>query len=194
MLRIAEVRDAERIAEIYKPYVEKTGISFEESPPSADEMRGRIAHILSAYPYLVYEEKGLVLGYAYASRYRERAAYRWSLESSIYVAEDERGHGVGRSLMGALIAILREQGFVNFYAVITPPNPASFALHARFGFEPLASFPDTAFKNGAWLGVDWMQLRLNDLPERPKEPIPFPEFARSQAARLAEILKWGPEA
>ena len=191
MLRIAEARDAERIAEIYKPYVERTGISFEETPPSAEEMRGRIENILSSYPYLVYEEKRLVLGYAYASRYRERSAYRWSLESSIYVAEDERGRGVGKALMGALVDILREQGFVNFYAVITPPNPASFALHARFGFEPLASFPDTAFKNGTWLGVDWMQLRLNDLPEHPEEPIPFPEYARSRADRLAEILKTG---
>jgi phosphinothricin acetyltransferase len=189
MLRIAEARDAERIAEIYKPYVERTGISFEETPPSAEEMRGRIEDILSSYPYLVYEEKRLVLGYAYASRYRERSAYRWSLESSIYVAEEARGRGVGKALMGALIDILRDLGFVNFYAVITPPNPASFALHARFGFEPLASFPDTAFKSGGWLGVDWMQLRLNDLPERPEEPIPFPEYARAKADRLTEILK-----
>lgn len=188
MLRVAEARDAERIAEIYKPYVERTGISFEETPPSPDEMRGRIARILSSYPYLVCEENGLVLGYAYASRYRERSAYRWSLESSIYVAEGARGHGVGAALMGALIDILRDQGFVNFYAVITPPNPASFALHARFGFTPLASFPDTAYKNGAWLGVDWMQLRLQEISEHPEEPIPFPDFAMNHPARLEKIL------
>jgi L-amino acid N-acyltransferase YncA len=189
MLRIAEARDAERIAEIYGPYVENTGISFEETAPSAEEMASRIAKTSSAYPYLVYEEGGLVLGYAYASRYRERAAYRWSLESSIYVAQEARGRGVGRALLGALIDILREQGFVTFYAVITPPNPASFALHARFGFEPLASFPDTAYKKGQWLGVDWMQLRLRDVPALPAEPIPFPEFSRTRADRLAAILK-----
>jgi Sortase and related acyltransferases len=188
MLRIAEARDAERIAEIYRPYVEKTGISFEEVAPSAEEMRGRIAKTGSAYPYLVYEEAGRVLGYAYVSRYRERAAYRWSLETSIYVDESARGRGLGRALMAALVAISRELGFMTLYAVITPPNPASFALHARFGFTPLASFPNTAYKAGRWLGVDWMQLKLREIPERPSEPIPFPDYARTQPARLAEIL------
>jgi len=146
MLRIAQPRDAARILEIYRPYVEKTAISFEETPPSVDEMAAKIFKVGSAFPFIVYEEDGKVLGYAYATRYRERAAYRWSLEDSVYVAEEAVGRGLGKLLLGSLIELLRELGYIKIYAVITPPNPASVKLHARLGFSPLCRFADTAFK------------------------------------------------
>jgi phosphinothricin acetyltransferase len=191
MLRIAEARDAARIAEIYRPYVERTAISFEEEAPGAEEIAAKIARVGAAFPFIVYEEAGgpgKVLGYAYATRYRERAAYRWSLEDSVYVSEEARGRGIGRILLAALLELLRELRYMKVYAVITPPNPASVALHEAFGFKPLCRFEDTAFKLGSWQSIDWMDLALRARPEVPEEPVPFAEFARSRPERLAELL------
>jgi len=192
MLRIAEAGDAPRIAEIYRPYVERTAISFEEEAPSPEAMAAKMEKVGSVFPFIVLEEevegRGLVLGYAYAARYRERAAYRWSLEDSVYVAEDARGRGVGRTLLTALVELLRELGYMKVYAVITPPNPASVSLHAALGFAPLCRFAGTAYKLGAWQAVDWMELALRDLPALPPEPLDFPSFARDRPERLAAIL------
>jgi L-amino acid N-acyltransferase YncA len=192
MIRIASSADAARIAEIYRPYVEKTAITFEEAAPTEEEMAAKIAKVGSAFPFIVCEEGGELLGYAYATRYRERAAYRWSLEDSVYLREDAVGRGHGRALLGVLIELLRELGYVKVYAVITPPNPASAALHERFGFVPLGRFSDTAYKLGKWQAIDWSELTLRDLsslpPGPPPEPLPFPEFARSRPDRLRELL------
>jgi L-amino acid N-acyltransferase YncA len=193
VIRIAQSSDATSIARIYKPYVEETSITFEEAAPSAAEMEGRIAKVGAAYPWLVAEEDGEVLGYAYATKYRERAAYRWSLETSIYVERESRGRGLGCALYGALIPILREMGIAALYGVVTLPNPRSLALHARFGFEPLCTFAKVGFKFGSWHDVGWTALRL-DSPEgivaagTPAEPMPFPEFTRSRPERLSELL------
>jgi L-amino acid N-acyltransferase YncA len=194
MLRIAEARDAARIAEIYRPYVEKTAISFEEEAPGTEGIAAKIARVGSAFPFIAYEEPGKggapgkVLGYAYATRYRERAAYRWSLEDSVYVSEEARGRGIGRTLLSALLDLLRELRYIKVYAVITPPNPASVKLHEALGFSPLCRFADTAFKLGAWQSIDWMELTLRDIPAAPEEPIPFGDFARDRPDRLAELL------
>jgi L-amino acid N-acyltransferase YncA len=188
MLRIVEARDAARIVEIYRPYVEKTAITFEESVPSVREMEAKIAKVGAVFPWLVYEESGEILGYAYATRYRERAAYRWSLEDSVYVAEDSVGRGLGKLLLSALIELLRELGYMKIYAVITPPNPASVRLHESLGFAPLCRFTDTAFKLGQWQAIDWMELTLREIPAVPAEPALFPEFARTRPQRLAELL------
>jgi L-amino acid N-acyltransferase YncA len=200
MIRIAEARDARAIADIYRPYVEGTAITFEEEPPTAAEMEIKIAKVGATFPFLVYEaESGgaaaaaEVLGYAYATRYRERAAYRWSLEDSVYVSRDAHGRGIGKALLRALIDILRECGYVKIYAVITPPNPVSVALHDRFGFKPLCRFEDTAYKLGQWLAIDWSELTLREpssMPAgaKPEEPVAFPDFARDRPQRLREIL------
>jgi phosphinothricin acetyltransferase len=192
MLRIAEPRDAARILEIYRPYVEKTAITFEEAVPSLGDMEAKIAKVSAAFPFIVYEEvvagDAKILGYAYATRYRERAAYRWSLEDSVYVAEEAVGRGLGRLLLGALVEFLRELGYIKVYAVIAPPNPASVGLHEKLGFTPLCRFSDTAFKLGAWQAIDWMELTLRDIPPMPEEPASFTEFACSRPGRLAAIL------
>ena len=192
MLRVATVSDAAQIAEIYRPYVERTAISFEEEAPNAEGMAAKIEKVGSTFPFLVFEDEGAgdgrILGYAYATRSRERAAYRWSLEDSVYVREDARGRGIGRSLLEALLALLGELGYMKVYAVITPPNPASVALHGALGFVPLCRFADTAFKLGSWQAVDWMELTLRDIPLRPEEPLSFPDFARERPDRLGEIL------
>jgi L-amino acid N-acyltransferase YncA len=188
MLRMVVPRDAARIVEIYRPYVEKTAISFEEGSPSVSDMEAKIAKVSSVFPWLIYEEAGKVLGYAYATRYRERAAYRWSLEDSVYVSEDSARRGIGRELLSALVFLLRELGYVKIYAVITPPNPASVGLHEALGFTPLCRFADTAFKLGTWQAIDWMELTLREPPERPEEPVLFPEFARARPECLAGLL------
>jgi L-amino acid N-acyltransferase YncA len=194
MIRIAEARDAAQIAGIYRPYVEKTAITFEEEAPSAARMAAKIEKVGSEFPFLVYEGRGAggapgeILGYAYATRYRERAAYRWSLEDSVYVREDSVGKGIGKSLLSLLVELLRELGYVKIYAVIAPPNPASVALHDALGFLPLCRFSDTAFKLGSWQAIDWMELTLRDIVALPEEPVPFSEFARVRPGRLAEML------
>jgi L-amino acid N-acyltransferase YncA len=191
MLRIAEQRDAAQIVEIYRPYVKKTAISFEEECPSVEQMAAKIERVGSTFPFIVVEEAGNVLGYAYATRYRERAAYRWSVEDSVYIREDQRGRGMGRTLLSTLVALLRELGYLKVYAVITPPNPASVGLHEDLGFTPLCRFADTAFKLGKWQAIDWMELSLcplSGMPAFPDEPIPFPAFAREWPERLSAIL------
>jgi phosphinothricin acetyltransferase len=196
MIRIARRGDAEQIAAIYRPYVEKTSITFEEIPPSVEDMAAKIEKVASVFPFIVWEEEvagaATVLGYAYATRYRERAAYRWSLEDSVYLREDAKGRGLGKALLGCLLELLRELGYVKVYAVITPPNPASVALHEGFGFKSLCRFSDTAFKRGEWLAIDWSELTLRDIatlpPGPPPEPVPFPDFARDRPDRLREIL------
>jgi phosphinothricin acetyltransferase len=192
MLRIARADDAGKIAAIYRPYVEKTAISFEELAPGQEAMAAKIATVCSTFPFIVLEEeaegKAELLGYAYATRFRERAAYRWSLEDSVYLREDAQGRGRGRLLLSALIELLRELRYVKVYAVITPPNPASVALHSRLGFRPLCRFEDTAFKLGAWQAIDWMELTLRKPASIPEEPIAFPDFALARPQRLGEIL------
>ena len=201
MIRIAETRDAGQIAAIYKPYVEKTAITFEEEPPSIEEMAAKIAKVGAALPFLVFEEPAsrcpeggsAILGYAYATRYRERAAYRWSLEDSVYVREDSLGSGIGKALLAALLELLRELGYVKVYAVITPPNPSSVMLHEKLGFNSLGRFVDTAYKLGAWQAIDWMELSLREIsslpPGPPPEPRSFPEFVRERPELLARLLE-----
>src|SRR5436190_21849553 len=130
-IRLASADDAGAIAAIYRPAVEGTAISFETEPPDEQEMRRRIVEILRGHPWLLLERSGEVVGYAYASPHRARAAYQWSVDMSAYVDERFRGQGVGHALYLSLLAILSAQGFVNAYAGITLPNPQSVALHQR---------------------------------------------------------------
>src|SRR5918996_222132 len=136
-IRLATERDAEEIASIYAPNVTDTIISFELEPPTADEMRLRIEATLERCPWLVCEREGRVLGYAYADAHGSRAAYRWSVDVSVYVHEDARRMGLGRALYTSLFAALDLQGFYNAYAGATLPNPASVGLHEAVGFRPV---------------------------------------------------------
>jgi len=175
IVRIADpARDAGRVAEIYRPAVEATIASFEEAAPDADEMGRRIRTTLERTPWLVAEADGLVVGYAYADRHRERPGYRWSVNISVYVADGHGGRGIGRRLYDELLAILRRQRFVNVYAGIALPNPASVALHEAIGMRRTALYERVGFKFGAWHDVAWYALRLTDPDGSPPEPIPLP--------------------
>ena len=164
--------DAARVAEIYRPAVEASYISFEEVAPTADEMAERMHRVLARLPWLVAEdESGLVVGYAYASPHRDRAAYRWSVDISVYVDAGRHGRGIGRALYDALLERLRGQGFVNVYAGVTLPNPASVALHEAIGMARVGVYHRVGYKLGEWRDVAWYELRLTE-PEKnpPAEP------------------------
>ncbi len=168
-IRLATPDDAEQVRDVYAPYCH-TPISFETEPPGAEEMRGRLAKVLDHYPWLVCEGDGELLGYAYATRHRERAAYRWSVDTSVYVRQGLHRRGVGRALYASLLAMLPLQGFVNAYAGVTLPNPASVGLHTAMGFEPVGVYRQVGFKCGAWYDVAWYQRLLQP---RPAEPPPL---------------------
>jgi len=169
-IRNATDADAPAVYEIYRPIVEHTAISFETTPPSVAEMRQRIASALVTLPWLVAESNESVFDDAYASSHRVRAAYRWSVDTSVYVASTWHRQGIGRTLYAALMERLRALGYVNAFAGITLPNPASVALHESVGFAPVGVFRSVGYKLGAWRDVGWWALQLTEPPEEPDEP------------------------
>jgi phosphinothricin acetyltransferase len=178
LVRIAQPdRDGARVAEIYRPYVADTLISFEEVGPSAAEMAERIRATLAWTPWLVAEnDDGFVVGYAYASRHRERAGYRWSVDISVYIDGDWQRRGIGRALYAELIPILRRQRFINVYAGIAYPNPGSVALHESLGMKLIGVYEKVGFKFGEWPDVAWYGMSLAEHPADPPEPIRFPDL------------------
>jgi phosphinothricin acetyltransferase len=169
--------DAAAVAAIYRPAVETTLASFEEVAPDAAEMQVRIATTLERTPWLVAEDDGVVTGYAYAGPHRERAGYRWAVNISVYVDAAFHGRGIGRRLYDELVAVLRRQGFVNAYAGITLPNPASVALHGAIGMRLVGVYERVGFKAGAWHDVAWYGLRLADPAGTPAEPTALSSLA-----------------
>ncbi|MGH8952268.1 MAG: arsinothricin resistance N-acetyltransferase ArsN1 family B [Acidimicrobiia bacterium] len=161
--------DAARIAAIYEPVVRDTAVSFELEPPSPEEMGRRIETVTPGHPWLVSEEEGNVVAYAYATAFRQRPAYRWSAETTVYVDGDHQGQGVGRHLYGALIEVATLWGFANAYAGIALPNPASESLHASIGFTPVGVFPRAGHKFGRWHDVGWWHRPLSPT-EPPRSP------------------------
>jgi L-amino acid N-acyltransferase YncA len=155
-------------------------------------MRGRLAKVLGHYPWLVCEDGGEVLGYAYATQHRERAAYRWSVDTSVYVRQGRQRRGVGRALYTPLLAVLPLQGFVNAYACVTLPNPASVGLHEAMGFEPVGVYRQVGFKYGAWHDVAWHQRPLQPRPAGPSSTKGLEEAQHTAA--WAEALLAGQRA
>lgn len=170
-IRLASGHDAEEIRAVYAPVVERTIISFEVEPPTADEMRRRISRTLERLPWLVCERQGRVAGYAYASEHSARAAYQWSVDVSAYVHEREHRRGVGRALYTSLFAVLVLQGFYNAYAGISLPNPASVGLHEAMGFQPVGIYHSVGYKLGAWHDVGWWGLSLQEHVAFPDPPV-----------------------
>lgn len=160
-IRDATVADADAIASIYNHYVLTTSISFEEAAVSAIDMAGRIADLQAAgLPWMVAEVDGAVAGYAYASKWRVRHAYRFSAESSVYLAPASAGRGIGTALYRVLLDRLREDGYHLAIGGIALPNDASIALHEKLGFEKVAHFKEVGFKFDRWTDVGYWQLNL----------------------------------
>ena len=160
-IRFAKPSDAATLLAIYTPYVENTAITFEYEVPTIEDFATRIAKTLEKYPYLVAEEDGLILGYAYSSTYYARAAYDWAVELSVYVSQDARGYGVGSKLYDTLEDLLDQMGYVHFLACISLPNEASLALHRKRAYQQVAHFPKIGYKFNRWHDIVWLQKSLD---------------------------------
>lgn len=170
-IRAASADDAPAVHAIYAPIVEDTVISFELEPPPVSEMAHRITTTTAALPWLVADAgRAGVVGYAYAGRHRERAAYQWSVDVSIYLGESHRGQGIGRVLYQRLLIDLADLGYVMAFAGIALPNPASVGLHEALGFRQLGVFSSVGFKHGRWHDVGWWQRTLRNAPPSPTPP------------------------
>lgn len=172
-IRMATEQDLPRILEIYSPYVENTVFSFEYTVPTLAEFTQRFLRITAQFPWLVWEEDGIVFGYAYGSRPFERAGYQWSAEASIYLCPEAYRKGIGRKLYAALEELLQKQGYRKVYAIITSANETSIAFHRAVGYRHTALLPGCAYKLGQWYGTVWMEkdLKLWDTPPQPPVPV-----------------------
>ncbi|MCQ2538907.1 MAG: N-acetyltransferase family protein [Acetatifactor sp.] len=184
MIRVATEEDAERLLEIYAPYVEETAVSFEYDVPSLEEFRGRVHNTLQQYPYLVVEEEGRILGYAYASRFHPREAYSHCVEVSIYLDMAERGQGRGRALYAEIEKILKKQNVHVIYSCIATTDRendahltnASVFFHEKCGYKLIGKHEKCGYKFGAWYDMVWMEKRIEQDIEKPKKLIAFPDI------------------
>jgi L-amino acid N-acyltransferase YncA len=165
-IRAARAQDAERMLEIYKPYVMETPVSLETEVPSLEEFCARLAEREGKFPWIVLEKNNEILGYAYASPFKSRRAYDWSVEATVYVKRGHHRSGIGKALYAALLEIIKKQGVINVFGVITLPNEGSIGLHEHFGFVSIGKFKDAGFKMGQWWDVGCWQLQF----EKPKVP------------------------
>lgn len=175
-IRTATADDAAGMLQIYAPHVLHDAVTFETAVPSVEEFEGRINKGLQKFPWLVCENEGSIVGYAYASAHREREAYQWTCESSVYVHDKYAGKGIGSCLYGVLFRILKVQGLVNLYAGITLPNEASVKLHENCGFTAFAGYDNIGYKLGKWHKVGWWKLQLNEYAPTPSPPLLFPQL------------------
>jgi phosphinothricin acetyltransferase len=176
IIRLANENDAAGMLNIYAPYIENTSYTFETEVPSITSFAERINSYLVNWPWLVCEIDKVISGYAYATRYRERTAYQWCTESSVYVHDDFQQRGIAKTLYTALIEILRLQGFRNVYAVINLPNEKSVQFHESCGFTYFATYEKVGYKLGQWKNVGWWQLSINDYTGEPLSPVKFSEL------------------
>ena len=174
MIRIATKDDAAGMLDIYTPFILNSGITQETEVPSVKEFQQRIISNLAERPWLVCEIDRTIAGYAYAGKHRDRRGYQWCTEPSVYISEKFYGLGIANALYTALFDILKLQGYVNAYAVITLPNDRSIAFHKKFGFGYLTTYKKIGYKLGQWHDVGWMQYEINPHKEDPFEPIKFP--------------------
>ena len=168
-IRPASADDADGIRAVYAPFV-STPVTFEEEVPSREAYRKRIESICEKYPCLVAEEGGRIVGFAYAHELRERIAFQWNAELSVYLAKRAAGRGLGTTLYGALLALLQKQGVRNVYGIVTLPNPASEALHRHFGFRTVGAYTRSGYKNGRWLDVGIFEKQIGSFDGEP-EPL-----------------------
>lgn len=186
-VRLADATDADGILAVYAPYVEAPA-TFEEAVPSPGAFRERIARIADFYPVLVAEQAGCIVGYAYAHRQAERAAYDWNAELSVYLAPQARGRGIGRVLYAALIELVRLQGVKSAYARVSLPNAPSARLHEALGFGLMGVQKNAGWTCGAWHDVAWYAKPLAAFEDKPERPVPFPRAAKCDPRGVDEAL------
>ncbi len=172
-IRAALPADVPDLLAIYAPFVLNTTVSFEYEVPTVAEFTRRVDSIQQRFPFLVAGRDDRILGYAYASAHRDRAAYQWSADTSVYLHPDAHRQGMARQLYMTLFDLLRRQGLYNVYAGITLPNPASEAFHRAMGFRPVGVYENVGFKFGAWHSTEWLQLTLQPHDSDPVPPLLF---------------------
>ncbi|MCI8552253.1 MAG: N-acetyltransferase [Lawsonibacter sp.] len=175
-LRFAAPEDVSALLSIYERYI-STPITFEYTLPSLEEFARRVASVQTFYPYLVAEENGELLGYAYAHRIAERAAYRWGAELSIYLRPDAVRRGLGKQLYQSLIALLRLQGVRTVYGLVASPNPASEGLHRSLGFHRMGVQRNAGYKNGRWVDLIWFEQSIAPYVHQPGPVLPVGQLA-----------------
>jgi L-amino acid N-acyltransferase YncA len=183
-LRLVSPDDAAQIAAIYAPFCCETAVSFEDVAPDEGAIRERIRAVTDRYPWLVaVSEEDVVLGYAYASKHRERSAYRWSVDFTAYLAPAAKRRGIGTKLYTALAEICRQMGYHRAFAGITLPNEASVRLHEKIGFRPIGVYRRVGFKLGKWHDVGWWSLNLLPETDLPGEPRSIREIVDSPSLK-----------
>ena len=189
-IRLADEKDAEGILDIYAPFIRNTSMTFETEVPQLIAFRERIKSYLINWPWLVCEIDGKIAGYAYGTRYRERTAYQWCVEVSVYIHGIYQRSGIAQALYAALFEILKKQGFRNAYAVINLPNEKSVSFHERCGFTHFATYEKVGYKLGNWKNVGWWQLQLNEYSEKPVAPVKFKDMDKGfLPALFRDVLK-----
>lgn len=190
-IRVASTEDAGELLEIYKPYVEHTAITFEYEVPDIEEFTNRIKHTKVTYPYLVAEYQGEIMGYAYAGAFKERVAYDWSVETSIYVRQNQKRMGVGSLLYEKLEEILKKQGILNMNACIAYPQEEdpyltkdSVLFHEKFGYSMVGKFHACGYKFNRWYDMVWMEKMIGEHLEKQTSIIPFSEIEHTLDADL----------
>lgn len=187
MIRMAKMNDIPAMLDIYGPYVLHTTFTFEYTVPTREAFAARFRTVTAQCPWLVWEEDGAVLGYAYGSLPFERAAYAWCGEVSIYLAPEARGRGIGRRLYGVLEHILWQQGYRVIYSLITSENTASLAFHEKLGYRRCAELDGCGVKFGRWLGVIWMEKRPEFVEIPTCAPVPWLSIVENDR-KLQDIL------
>lgn len=176
IIRAADLRDAEALLNIYIPYVKDTAITFEYEPPTLEEFRARMVRIMQKYPYLVAVADGKIAGYCYVSQFKDRDAYDWSVETTVYVGRELKGRGIGRKLYEKLEEVLKAQHILNLNACIAYPHPESIAFHEKLGYKTVAHFHKCGYKLGVWYDMVWMEKMLGEHTENPLPVIPACEL------------------
>jgi len=187
MIRLATEADVPAMLDIYAPYILTTTYTFEYEVPTQEAFLARFRSLTASFPWLVWEEDGEILGYAYGSLPFERAAYAWCAEGSVYLKPEARGRGIGKKLYDALEAILTAQGYRRNYAIITSENAASVAFHRKMGYKITAEFPNCGYKFGRWLGVVWMEKQLEAVGNDGISPVSWRSLGQNDR-KISDIL------
>jgi len=182
----ANSSDSQAILNIYKPFIISSDITFECTVPTIEEFSERIKNTTKQFPYLVFEIDGVIAGYAYATKQREREAFQWNTEISVYVSTKYQRQGIAQKLYTILLEILTAQGYKTAYGCITYPNDKSISLHEKFGFSQTAIFYNTGFKLGKWLNVIWLEKALGEFENEPTPPVPISKLDEKLLATILE--------
>jgi phosphinothricin acetyltransferase len=169
-IRMATLEDAPAILTIYEPYILKTAITFEYEPVPLDIFVERMRSVMKQFPWLVYEEEGKILGYAYCARFKERAAFDWDCECTVYIDESAHRKGIATALYNQLFDLVKEQGYYTIYALITYTHESSTQLHKKFGFTEVGVYQKTGYKMGRWWDLLVMEKRIRTFEEEPRTP------------------------